>query len=293
MHRAAKFLRFAQLMRVEFADQIFERLADAEHADVGQGRSRQITAQHVARMGAHGGAIGGLRPAPQSIIFLRFAVTQGFAAARIAHFHLLDGQRLGNRRQHRLHLPRVSVEEQIHDFEIGVAVARRHDLGLAVEEIIPGRVLLIEAHVARRFLQRRDADARVFEQLGGDVGNIFAGQMGAAQLRDRIVAVTDQHALVKRSRFFQCRAVGCRLGLSGKEIAQSKRRIAEKFIEESSPQTLRRAAVAREQGAGDLLGQFQAERRTIEIGKKRRKARLFFGSKFRSHSEITSRAHPV
>ena len=66
-------------------------------------------------------------------------------------------------------------------------MARRHDLGLAVEEIIAGGVFLIETHVARRFFQRRDADARVFEQFGRDVGNIFRTPDGRflAQLRDR------------------------------------------------------------------------------------------------------------
>ena len=63
VNRRAERLRFAQVVRVELADQILERLAGAEHADVGQRRRRQITAQHVAGLRPHRGAVGGLGPA--------------------------------------------------------------------------------------------------------------------------------------------------------------------------------------------------------------------------------------
>ena len=159
---------------------------------------------------------------------------------------MLDGQRLGDMIEHRLHLFRIGLEQQIHHFEIGVAVARRHDLGLAVKQIIAGGVLLIEAHIARRFFQRRDADARVFQQFRRNVGNIFAGDMRAAQLRDRIVAVADQHPLEEGPGFFQGRAVAAGGKLAAEQIFQGELGIAEKFVEESPAQTLGRAAVARE-----------------------------------------------
>jgi hypothetical protein len=54
-------------------------------------------------------------------------------------------------------------------------------------------------------------------QFGGDVGNIFAGQMGAAQLGDRIVAVPTKRA----RKTLALLTLRCRLqaGLSGKEIS--------------------------------------------------------------------------
>jgi hypothetical protein len=87
-------------------------------------------------------------------------------------------------------------------------------------------------------------------------------------LRDRIVAVTDQDALIKGARLFQSSAVVGWIGLPTEEIAQSKRRITEKFIEESSPQTFRRAAIAREQRASNFLRQFKTECGAVEIGEK-------------------------
>ena len=79
---------------------------------------------------------------------------------------------------------------------------RCHDLRLAIIEIITAAVLLIEANVARRFFQRRDADSGVFQEIGSNVGNILAGDMRSTQLRYGIVAIADQHAVIERSRFF-------------------------------------------------------------------------------------------
>src|SRR6516162_1926349 len=122
-------------------------------------------------------------------------------------------------------------------------MARGHDFRLAIEKIIARRIFLIEAHVARRFLQWCDADARVFEQFGGDVGDAFASEMSAAQLRYGIIAVADQYAVIKCPSFFQCCAIACRVR-SREQIRQRELRITEKLIEKGSPQTLGRAAVA-------------------------------------------------
>src|SRR6185436_1917785 len=153
---------------------------------------------------------------------------------------------------------------------IGITVARGHDLRLAVKEIMARRVLLIEAHVTGGFFQRRDADARVLQELGGDVGNILAREMRAAQLRDRIVAVTDQNAFVKRSSFLDRDAVITGGLLAAEQILQRQIGSAEKLVEKSPPQAFRRTAVTREQRAGNLLGQLETESRAIEIGKKPR-----------------------
>ena len=165
-------------------------------------------------------------------------------------------------------------------------MARGHNFELTVEKIISRGVLLVEAHVARRFLQRRDADARVFEQFGSDVGNIFAGKMRAAQLGNRIVAIADQHAFIKRPCLLQGRAVvGCRV-FPAEQVFQAKLRIAEEFVQERSAQTFRRAAIAGEERSGDFLRQLEAEYRAIEIGKKRTETILLFDSKLSGHSYI-------
>ena len=110
--------------------------------------------------------------------------------------------------------------------------------------------------------------------------------MRAAQLRHRIVAVADQHALVKGPRFFQRRAIVRRSVWPPSRSFQAQLRIAEKLVQESPPQTFRRAAVAREQRARDFLRQLETEGRAIEIGKKGTETILFFGSEFRGHAWI-------
>src|SRR3990172_12567731 len=98
-------------MRVELAQQILECLPGAENADVRQRRRRQITAQYVASVGAHCGAVSRLRPAPELSIFFGLIVAQSLPRRGIAHFELLDGQRLADMLDHRLHLLGISLEE--------------------------------------------------------------------------------------------------------------------------------------------------------------------------------------
>src|ERR687889_1917812 len=106
--------------------------------------------------------------------------------------------------------------------------------------------------------------------------------MSAAQLCDGIVAITDQHAIIKGPGFFQRRAVVV-YRLAIEQIIQAELRIAEKLIEEGAPQAFRRAAVTRKQRPSHFLRKLQSKNRSVEVGEKRSQTFLFFGGKFSSH----------
>ena len=107
--------------------------------------------------------------------------------------------------------------------------------------------------------------------------------MRSAQLRDGIVAIADQHAIIKGARFFQGRAVVV-YRLAAEQIFQSELGIAQELIQECATQALGRAAVTRKQRPGYFLGKLQTKNRSLEVRKKRDQTLLFFGGKFTNHS---------
>ena len=103
--------------------------------------------------------------------------------------------------------------------------------------------------------------------------------MRSPQLRYRIVAIADQHAVIKSAGFFKRGAIVAGRSLRSQQILQSQLRVAEKFVEEGAPQTLCGAAITRKQSARDFLRQLQTENRSIEISKKRGERPLLLASK--------------
>jgi len=58
------------------------------------------------------------------------------------------------------------------------------ELGAAVIQEAAVATGPVEPHVSGRLLERRDADAAVFERLGGERGGAFDGDVGARELSD-------------------------------------------------------------------------------------------------------------
>ena len=125
-------------------------------------------------------------------------------------------------------------------------------------------------HVSRRLLEVRH-QAAPLEHLRQHVRDAFAGDVRAAELCDRIVAVLVEHARVEL------------VGARETDRAAARRRrgtdLVEKLVQEEPPQRLGRSRVAREQRALDRFRQIgQREDRPIGVGEVRRqRARLGFG----------------
>ena len=195
---APSFRSSDEIARIEFGQQVFEGLSDSEEPDVGPGCRGQITAQDIAGMGAYGGTIGGLRPPGQGLVPPGLGVGDGVAGPGVPELGPLQGNGPSDVLDHRLHLPRIGLEQELHELQVvpgGVLI--RRSVGLDQEKVPAGRILPVETHVAGGFLQRRDADAGILQVLGRHVGDLFAGHVGAAELGHRIIAVSDEHAVVE------------------------------------------------------------------------------------------------
>ena len=148
-------------------DQLLVGLAGGVDADVAEGRRRQQAAQQVERLGpdrAPPGALGLL-------------VAAGPALRR----PLLD---LAER-------ARVDREDLVHRRR-----ELRAELVVAVEAVAAFGQRLVVGDVAGRLLQV-GGEAAALQHLGEDVGDPLAGDVGAAELGDRVVAVADEDALVE------------------------------------------------------------------------------------------------
>ena len=73
-------------------------------------------------------------------------------------------------------------------------------LGAAMVEAAPVGTGSVETHVTCRFLEGRDSDPAVLERFGRQRRNTFHRHMRAGELGDRVVAVSDQDALVELFR---------------------------------------------------------------------------------------------
>ncbi len=153
-------------------EQLLVGLPGRVHADVGHRRGRQHAAGGVERLGPHG-----LAPHEVGVprrLGVAHAVVIGHAAEHVA----------------------VGVEEAVEVAHVARAEVRAADVGIAVvaeAPLDPGVV----GDVAGRLLEVA-GDAPPLEDLGEEVRRLLAGQVDAAQLGDRVVAVLDEHLLVER-----------------------------------------------------------------------------------------------
>ena len=159
-------------MRAHPQQQRFEGLAGAEQPDVGRGRGRQQAAQRVERLGADHRAVHGVG------IVRRLADTSRGSA-------LPSPGSSARRSRTRGRASRRNASRSGEPVEL-----RRHVIFPAAVRPIGVR------HVARRLLEVGH-QASPLEHLGQDVGDAFAGDVRAAELRDRVVAVLVEHARVE------------------------------------------------------------------------------------------------
>ena len=265
--------KLGEVAGVGLRQQVLEGLSHSEQPDVGAGGRRQVAAQEIAGMGAHGGPVGGLRPLGELPVAPGLGVGDGVAGARVTQLRVLQRNGLADMLDHRLHLPRIGFEQELHDLDIVPAVPRFGQGRLDEVEVAAVPVLAVEAHVASGLFKRRDADARVLEVLGGYVGDPFAGHVGAAELRHRVVAVTDEHAVIEGARAAHRRIVAA--GRSRAVQHHGEVGVAEELVQERAPEVPGRAAVAGEERAGHLLGQPQPEDRPVHVGEEWREPLAF------------------
>ena len=148
---------------------------------------------------------------------------------------------------------RVGVEEEVH--RLLVLGAERRVAPVAVAAAGHRRVV---GDVARGLLEVGGQPAAL-EQLGHHVRDPLAGDVGAAQLGHRVVAVAEEDALVELARPLALLAVeggGHPASASPANSSRNRR-----------PQRALVARVAREQGALDRLGQVhEREHGPVEVG---------------------------
>ncbi len=172
------------------------------------------------------------------------------------------GQRSSAQARTCLSVARVDREDLVH---------RRAELGaeLLAPPVAPAtRRPLLEALVHRRVvgdvagrLLEVGGEATALQNLGEDVADPLAGEVGAAELRDRVVAVADEDPLVELRGALALGAVEgtAPLGSVGREL-----------VEVEPPQRALVAGVAGEQRALDGLGQIrQREHRPVEVAEVR------------------------
>ena len=274
---------------VELRQQVLERLSHPEQAHVGPGRRGQVAAQDVAGVGPDGGPVGGLGPAGKLLVPPGLGIRDRGAGPGVPQLGLLQRKRLAHVLDHRLHLPRIGAEQEIHELAVVLRVLRLGDGRLHEVEVLARGVLAVEADVTGGLLQRRDADARVLQVLGRDVGDLFAGHVGAAQLRHRVVAVPDEHALVEGPRPLHRGVVPVRR--SGGAEHRGEVGVAQELVQERAPEVPGRAAVAGEERPGHLLRQVQAEDRPVHVAEERGEPLAFRGSEV-FHGDETGAARP-
>ena len=264
LDRRPQFPKLREIARIEFGQQVFEGLSDSEEPDVGPGCRGQITAQDIAGMGTYGGTIGGLRPPGQGLVPPGLGVGDGVAGPGVPELRPLQRNGPSDVLDHRLHLPRIGFEQELHELQVVPPVFRFGDGGLDEEKVPAGRILPVETHVAGGFLQRRDADAGILQVLGRHVGDLFAGHVGAAELGHRIIAVSDEHAVVEGASPAHGGIVAA--GRSRRVKHRGEVGVAEELVQKRASKVLGRAAVAGEERPGYLLRQPQAEDRPVHVG---------------------------
>ena len=261
-HRAGHFAAFSQRVRPHPEQQRLVRLSGAVDADVRARSGRQQAAQRVERLGADGPAVASLR--------------------------VLRSRRLplAVMPLHRLDPARIRFEGPVENAD--VRLPQRRVLDLARDDVLPPAVRPVRVrHVPGRLLQIGHQPAP-FEHLGQDVGDPLAGDVRAAELRHRVVAVLVEHPRIERLG-----AVEAGGGAPGAVLPDR----AEELVEEQPPRRLRRARVPGEQRPLDHLRQVgQHENRAVGVAEVRSERGGFLGRERLRRGERRSRegrAHAV
>ena len=159
-------------MGAHVQEQRFVGLARGVDPEVGQGAGRQQAARGVEGLGADGlavdevGVVGGLRE--------------------------LHGQPLGEDRQQF----GVGVEHSVHLTDVARTESRFEQVVVPIEAVVAVVESSVVAEIARRLLEVAH-ETTPLEDFGEDVARLFTGQMDAAQLGHRVVAVLDEDPLVE------------------------------------------------------------------------------------------------
>ena len=198
---------FLERMRAHPEQERLVGLPGPVDADVRLRRGRQHAAQRVERLGPDRGAVHAFG------VGRRLRVSR-----REVILHDRDQPRIGLER--RVHRPHVALAQRaVTDF-------RRHVIAVAAVQSIGIR------HVSRRLLEIRHQPAAL-EHLGQDVRDVLAGEMRAAELRDRVVSVFVEDPGVE--------LFGASTANVGPIDGRVRRDILVEFVQEQPAQRLRRA----------------------------------------------------
>ena len=240
---------FLERMREHAEQQRFERLAGSEQSDVRGRRSGQQPAKRVQRFCADDRLVHAVR------VLRRL---------RIAGAEM---------RLHRRNPSRVGGERGVERADEQIPPRRSTQFCRHVVLPLPVRAIRIR-HVPRRLFEVRH-QASPLEDFGQNVRHAFAGDVGAAELRDGIVAVLTQDPRVQ-----SVRAVAAHRGLRRERTAIE---LTEKLVEEQSADRLGRARVAGEERSFHGFRQVrQREDGPIDVGEERCERARLFGRKFDS-----------
>ena len=144
----------------------------------------------------------------------------------------------------------------------------RAQLLVAVEAVATAGQRLVVGDVAGRLLEV-GGEATALQQLGEDVGDPLAGDVGAADLGDRVVAVADEDALVQLRRPRSLLVV---------EGTAGGRGVAGELLQVEPPHRPGIARIAGKKGAFHGFRQVhQGEDRTVQVGEMRGQERLLLG----------------
>ena len=213
--------------------QRLERLTGPVDADIRRGRRRQDAAHRVERLRPGGGAVDEL--AVVRITCDGGADVLGDQFGRVA----------------------VRVEDAIEIADVAGTERAGEHRGIA-EVPVPAAEAGVVGDVARALLEIAH-QASPLEDLGEQVRRLFAGEVDAAELGDRVVAVVEEDPLVQLLGPFEADRGVDRLVAGDVEVAHE-------LVEEQPSQRLRAAAVAGEQRALHDLGKVdEREHRTVEV----------------------------
>ena len=239
---AAVLARLRQRRGHQPQDQLLVGLAGGVDADVAERRRRQQAAQQVQRLGPDRAPPGALGLAVAARPALRRPVLDLLQRARV------DPEQLVHR------APELGAE-----------------LVVAVEAVAAAGHRLVVGDVAGRLLQV-GGEAAALEQLGEDVGDPLAGDVGAADLGDRVVAVADEDALV------ELRGPGALLVVEG---APARRRVGRELLEKEPPDRPGIPRIAGKKRPFDGLRQVdEGEYGPVEVGEVGSEDRSLLGAEF-------------
>ena len=191
--------------------------------------------------------------------------------------------------QPRLHLGQelaIGIEHAVHLAYVPGPERRLEQTGIPAVAIMARAQATVVGDVAGRLLQVGH-QATSLEHLGQEVGGLFAGQVDAAQLGHRIVAVLEEDLLVELLGPLDAHG-GVHRGVAGDV------QLTHELVEEQPAEALGRARVAGEQGALHHLGQVdQGKHRQVQVCAVPPQDVLFFGGErldgVGKHARITLR----